>query len=442
MYNDSSLPEKPGNKPRSQKLYQNLTVQVLLAILAGVIFGHFFPEQAVELKPLGDLFIKLIKMVIAPVVFLTVVTGIASIGDIKKVGKLGIKTIVYFEIITTLALVLGMVAINLFRPGEGMDTARAAGIDVTGYVSRGIEQETRTFLQLLMDIVPESLLGAFVHGDLLQVLFVAVIFGIAATGLGDKAKGVMDTLERLSHIMFRIIGMIMTLAPIGAFGAIAFTVGQFGIESLVPLGKLIVVAIGTMIFFVLGVLGAVGWYYGFSIIRFVRYFRDELFVVLGTGSSEPVLPRVMDKLQRLGCSRPVVGLVVPTGYSFNLDGSSIYLSMCTLFVAQAYGIHLDWREQFSILLILLVTSKGAAAVAGSGFVVLAATIAATGILPMEGLALLLGIDRFMSSVRAATNIIGNGVAALVMAKVEHEFDESRAVAEYRDYFRDRKLERI
>lgn len=415
--------------------------QVLIAILLGGLFGHFYPDNAVDMKPLGDGFIRLIKMIIGPIIFLTIVTGIANVGDVKKVGRIGGKAIIYFEVITTIALILGMLVMNVLRPGDGFDVSRGTGTDISHYVKAG--QQHHTVVEFLMNIVPENFIGAFVNGDLLQILFISLLFGAALSALGPKAAApITASFEKYTLFIFKAMDIIMKAAPIGAFGAIAFTIGRFGIESALPLLKLLGIALGTMIFFVVVILGAVARYYKFSVIRFVRYLEDELVTVLGTSSSESVLPVMIEKLQRFGCSKPVVGLVLPTGYSFNLDGSSIYLSMCVLFIAQAYGIEMGFAQQVSVLGILLITSKGAAGVSGSAFIVLAATISATGFLPIEGLALLLGIDRFMSTARALINLVGNGVATVVIAKSEKEFDEKAAIAEYRKHFKDDSITTI
>ncbi len=428
----------PVSQPR--KFYKNQTFHVLAAIVLGIWLGAFYPESAVAMKPLGDGFIRMIKMVIGPIIFLTIVTGIAHVGDIKKVGKIGGIALIYFEIITTLGLILGMVAMNVFKPGAGFDTEHVIKGDISHFVKAG--ENVHSPVDFLMNIIPDNILGAFVGGDLLQVLFISILFGIALSALGEKGKAVAASFEKYSALIFRVMGLIMKLAPIGAFGAMAFTIGKFGIGSALPLCKLLLVACGSMIFFVFVILGPVAHYYKFSIWRFVRYLEDELIIVLGTGSSEAVLPRMLEKMQQFGCSQPVVGLVLPTGYSFNLAGSSIYLAMCVLFISQAYHVDLSLSQQLSILGILLLTSKGAAGVVGSAFIVLAATISATGILPIEGLSLLLGIDRFMSSVRAMINLIGNGVATVVIAKIENEFDGKKALAEYREFFEDEGIRHI
>ncbi len=418
-----------------------MTFQVLAAIVLGVAFGHFYPEQGEAMKPLGDIFIRLIKMVVGPIIFLTIVTGMSHMGDVKKVGEVGLKAIIYFEVVTTLALILGLLAVNILQPGVGFNIEAVAKGDITKYTTAAANQE-HGLVAFVMDIIPRSFLGAFTGDNLLQVLFLALVFGGALSAMGEKGKGITQGMEKVTAVFFNIIKTIMYLAPLAAFGAMAFTIGKYGIESIIPLGKLVLVAILTMIVFIIVVLGTVARIWRFDLWRFIRYIEDELFIVFGTGSSETVLPRIMEKLQKLGCSKPVVGLVIPTGYSFNLDGSTIYLAMCVVFIAQAYGVPLDLSQQISILGILLFTSKGAAGVVGSAFIVLAATIQATGFLPIEGLALLLGVDRFMSSIRAMINLIGNGVATLAVARMEKELDDKQGIAEYREFFADPKISRI
>jgi aerobic C4-dicarboxylate transport protein len=413
----------PGPK---KKFYADLTFQVLIAIIVGIALGHYAPGLATNMKWLGDIFIKMIKMVVGPVIFLTVVTGIAGVGDMKKVGKVGVKALIYFEVVTTAALGIGLVVVNLLAPGRGLNAVAGAGkvsAEVAKYADAAHHQST---IDLITKIVPDNVIGAFASGDLLQILFFSVLFGGALSALGEKGKPVEQFLERVSHAFFGVINTIMYFAPIGTFGAVAFTIGRFGLESLSQLGQLLVAVLVTMVLFIVVVLGAIARVSGFSIFRFLGYVKDEMMIVLGTSSSESVLPRMMDKMQRLGCSKPVVGLVIPTGYSFNLDGTTIYLSMATIFIAQAYNIDLSIWQQLSIMVLLMLTSKGAAAVTGGGFITLAATMAATGQLPIEGLALLFGVDRFMSTARALTNMIGNGVATVVVAKMEREFDDSVA----------------
>lgn len=420
--NAAAVPKK------KKKFYADLTFQVLVAIVVGIALGHFAPDLATNMKWLGDVFIKMIKMVVGPVIFLTVVTGISGVGDMKKVGKVGVKALIYFEVVTTAALGIGLLIVNLLAPGRGLNAVAGAGkmsAEVAKYADAAHHQST---VDLITKIVPDNVIGAFASGDLLQILFFSVLFGGALSALGEKGKPVEQFLERVSHAFFGVINTIMYFAPIGTFGAVAFTIGRFGVESLSQLGQLLVAVLLTMVLFIVVVLGAIARAYGFSIFRFLGYVKDEMMIVLGTSSSESVLPRMMEKMQRLGCSKPVVGLVIPTGYSFNLDGTTIYLSMATIFIAQAYNIDLSIWQQLSIMVLLMLTSKGAAAVTGGGFITLAATMAATGQLPIEGLALLFGVDRFMSTARALTNMIGNGVATVVVAKMEREFDSSVAPA--------------
>lgn len=433
-----SAPRQPAQK---KPFYTNLTVQVLSAITVGILLGHFYPALAVEMKPLGDVFIKMIKMVIGPIVFLTVVTGISSIGDMKKVGKVGGKAFLYFEVVTTFALAIGLLVVNLVKPGAGMNiqagTLKAA--EVAKYATAAKEQST---IEFFVNIIPDNVIGAFVKGDMLQILFFAVIFGVALAAMGQKGKLVEDMFEKVGYALFGVIGILMRVAPIGAFGAMSFTIGKYGVSSLTSLGQLMAAVYLTMALFIFGVLGTIAKLYGFNLLTFLRYIKDELLIVLGTSSSESVLPRMMEKMQKFGCSKHVVGLVIPTGYSFNLDGTSIYLSMAAIFIAQAFNVELTIWQEITILGLLMLTSKGAAAVTGGGFVTLAATLSATGVLPIEGLALLLGVDRFMSEARAITNLIGNGVATIVVAKMEGEFDESKAVAEYQEHFKEPALARI
>ncbi len=405
-----------------QPLYQMLYVQVLAAITIGILLGHFLPDTGVALKPLGDGFVKLIKMVIAPIIFCTVVSGIAGMRDMKAVGKTGGYALMYFEIVSTIALVIGLIVVNLVQPGAGMhiDPSTLDVSKIAAYAQAGEQQSTIGFL---LNVIPGTVVGAFANGDILQVLFFSVIFAFALQRMGDYGRPVLEFIERIAQVMFGIINMIMKLAPIGAFGAMAFTIGQYGVGSLVQLGQLMICFYITCVFFVLVVLGGIARAHGFSILRFIAYIREELMIVLGTSSSESALPRMLDKMEKLGANKSVVGLVIPTGYSFNLDGTSIYLTMAAVFIAQATDTPMDLTQQITLLLVLLVASKGAAGVTGSGFIVLAATLSAVGTLPVAGLALILGIDRFMSEARALTNLIGNGVATLVVAKWCKELDE-------------------
>lgn len=410
--------------------FKNLTVQVLIAILLGIIVGVMFPEFGASLKILADIFIKLIKMLIAPIIFLTVVIGIGSMGDVKKVGKIGGKALIYFEIVSTFALAIGLLVVNIVKPGEGFDTETVNGADVAQYTQQAAAAE-HGFGAFIMQIIPDNVVGALANGELLPVLFSAILFGIAAAAIGEPAKPVITFFERVADIFFKIVNMVMKVSPIGAFGAMSYTIGNFGVKSLGNLGFLMLSVYITMFIFIMFIIGTITRFYGFKITKFIKYLKDEIFIVIGTSSSESALPSMMRKLENYGCSKQVVGLVVPTGYSFNLDGTSIYLSMAAIFIAQAFGVDLDIWHQITLLAILMLTSKGAAGVTGSGFITLAATLAAFPMIPVEGIALLIGVDRFMSEARAVTNLIGNGVATVVVSKIENEFDqeqEQRALA--------------
>jgi aerobic C4-dicarboxylate transport protein len=412
-----------------RRLHQNLTVQVLFAIGLAVVLGLVAPGTARAMRPLGDVFVNLIKMVIAPVIFLTIVLGIANMHDLKKVGRVGGKALLYFEIVSTMSLTIGLIVVNVTKPGAGLDVSSLAKGDVSRYTTQGAEMK---FVDFFTHIVPASAVDAFAKGDVLQVVFFAILFGVALASLGAKGRQLVEILEQLAQVIFRIVGIVMRVAPIGAFGAMAFTVGAFGVRSLLPMGRLMLDVYLTMALFIFIVLNLILRWYGFSLWEYLKFIREELVIVLGTSSSEAVLPRMLDKMERYGCSRTVVGLVIPAGYSFNLDGTSIYLSMAALFVAQAFGIHLSVPQQLSVLGVLMLTSKGAAGVTGSGFIVLASTLSAMRVVPVEGVAILLGVDRFMSEARAITNLIGNGAATLVVARSERAFDEDarlRAVAE-------------
>ncbi|MET4560445.1 dicarboxylate/amino acid:cation symporter [Lysinibacillus parviboronicapiens] len=410
--------------------FKNLTVQVLIAIVLGIIVGAVFPEFGASLKILADIFIKLIKMLIAPIIFLTVVIGIGSMGDVKKVGKIGGKALIYFEIVSTFALAIGLLVVNIVQPGKGFNTEAANGADVSQYTEQAAAAE-HGIGAFIMQIIPDNVVGALANGELLPVLFSAVLFGLAAAAIGEPAKPVIKFFEQVADIFFKIVNMVMKISPIGAFGAMSYTIGNFGLKSLGNLGFLMLSVYITMFIFITLIIGLITRYFGFSIFKFIKYIKDEIFIVIGTSSSESALPSMMRKLENYGCSKQVVGLVVPTGYSFNLDGTSIYLSMAAIFIAQAYGVDLDIWHQITLLAILMLTSKGAAGVTGSGFITLAATLAAFPMIPVEGIALLIGVDRFMSEARAVTNLIGNGVAAVVVSKMEKEFDpeqEKRALA--------------
>ena len=375
------------------------------------------------MKPFGDGFIKLIRMMIAPIIFCTVVSGIANVGDMHKLGRIGIKTLLYFEVVTTFALVIGLVVVNLFQPGAGIN-ANPATLDaksIQDYAGPGKAVHTVDFL---LNIIPDTLIGAFARGEILQVLLIAILFGIVA-GKSPWGRPIVDGCNTITHALFGVIEIIMRAAPLGAFGAMAFTIGKFGLKTLLPLGKLMLCVYLTSILFVLVVLGTIARLHGFRILKLLRYLQDELLLVLGTSSSETALPRMIIKLEELGCAKSVVGLVVPSGYSFNLDGTSIYLTIAAIFVAQATNTHLTAGQTFTLLLVLMLTSKGAAAVTGGGFITLAATLSSLGTVPVAGIALLLGVDRFMSQMRSLTNLAGNGVAAVVVAKWERELDETQ-----------------
>lgn len=408
-----------------RRIYSRLYFQVLVAIAVGVIFGFVSPEHAAAMKPLGDGFIKLVKMLIAPIVFTTVVVGIAHMGAMKDVGRIGLRALVYFEVVSTIALVIGLVVVTILKPGAGVgfNPAAADVSSVSAYTSASQHLSTIDFL---LNVIPDTVVGAFARGEVLQVLLFSVVFGLALLRLGPRVHRLVEIIAMISDALFDVVAIIMRLAPIGAFGAMAFTVGRYGVGSLLALGKLMAGVYVTCAIFIFGVLGAIAAATGFSLIKFLRYIAEEILIVLGTSSSESALPRIMAKLEHIGCAKPVVGLVVPTGYSFNLDGTSIYMTMAAIFVAQASGVHLTLAQELGILGVLLLTSKGAAAVTGSGFVTLAATLAAFPTIPLAGLTLLLGVDRFMSEARAITNLIGNAVATMVVAKWDGALDLARA----------------
>ena len=407
-----------------RRWYSVLYIQVLIAIAIGVFIGHFFPKTGVALKPLGDGFIALIRMMIAPVIFCTVVHGIASIGDLRKVGRIGIKTLFYFEVVSTFALLIGLIVGELVQPGAGfnVDPATLDPNAVATYVTRAKEESV---VAHLLAIIPLSFFDALAKGDLLQVLLVAILSGFAIMHLGDVGRRIAAVVDGMAKVFFGIIRIVVKAAPIGALGAMAFTIGAYGIGSLVPLAELIATFYATSILFVLGVLGIIARLAGFSILRFIGYIKDELLIVLGTSSSETVLPNLMAKMEHLGASKPVVGLVVPTGYSFNLDGTNIYMTLATLFLAQATNTPLTIGQELGILAIAMITSKGASGVTGAGFVTLAATLAIIPDIPIQSLALLLGIDKFMSECRALTNLVGNGVATVVISRWERELDAGK-----------------
>jgi aerobic C4-dicarboxylate transport protein len=418
------MSKDPVGTRASRPWYAVLYIQVLIAIAIGILIGHFFPTTGKALKPLGDGFISLIKMMIAPIIFCTVVHGISSMGDLKKVGRVGVKTLLYFECVSTLALVIGLIVGTVLQPGAGfnIDPASIDPKAVSTYVARAKDEG---IVNHLMAIIPDTFIGAFAKGDLLQVLLVSILSGFAISQLGETGERIAGTIDMAAKVFFRIIAIIVRVAPIGALGAMAFTVGAYGLASLWNLVELIATFYLTSLIFVLVVLGSIARLAGFSILRFIGYIKDELLIVLGTSSSETVLPQMMQKMERLGASRSVVGLVIPTGYSFNLDGTNIYMTLSILFLAQATNTHLGLSQQLGILAIAMITSKGASGVTGAGFVTLAATLAIVPDIPIQSLALLLGIDKFMSECRALTNLVGNGVATVVISRWEGELDSKK-----------------
>jgi aerobic C4-dicarboxylate transport protein len=408
--------------------YKVLYVQVLFAIVCGVLLGIFYPGNAVDMKPLGDGFIKLIKMIIAPVIFCTVVAGIAGMQDMKKIGRVGGKALLYFEVVSTFALLIGLIVANTVRPGDGFN-ADVTKLDTKAIAEFTLKAKSQTTTDFLMNIIPSTFIDAFAKGEILQVLLVAILTGFALSLLGERGRPITKLVDDASHVVFGIVGIIMKAAPIGAFGAMAFTIGKFGIKSLIPLAALMGSFYLTCFLFIVVVLGTIAYFTGFNIFRFIAYIKEELLIVLGTSSSESALPALMRKLEKLGCSKPVVGLVVPTGYSFNLDGTNIYMTMAALFVAQATNTDLTLTQQLTILAVAMLTSKGASGITGAGFITLAATLAVVPTIPVAGMALILGIDRFMSECRALTNFIGNGVATVVVSKWENELNHEQLARE-------------
>ena len=404
--------------------YKVLYVQVLFAIACGVLLGYFEPKLGVDLKPLGDGFIKLVKMIIAPVIFCTVVHGIAGMQDMKKVGRVGGKALLYFELVSTLALVIGLLVANIARPGAGFN-ADLSTLDTKAVDSFAAKAHAQSTVEFILNIIPTTFIDAFAKGDILQVLLIAILFGFSLAAMGEKGKPVFDFVEQVSHVLFGIVNSVMKLAPLGAFGAMAFTIGKYGVGSLVPMAKLMGSFYLTCALFIFVVLGTIARYTGFSIVKFIKYIREELLIVLGTSSSESALPKLMNKLEKMGCSRSVVGLVVPTGYSFNLDGTNIYMTMAALFIAQATNTELTLMQELTIIGVAMLTSKGASGITGAGFITLASTLAVVPSIPIAGMALILGIDRFMSEARALTNIIGNAVATVVVSRSENELDMER-----------------
>ncbi|MBY5537294.1 dicarboxylate/amino acid:cation symporter [Rhizobium leguminosarum] len=412
-----------GKKP----FYTHLYVQVLAAIAAGILLGHFYPEFGTQLKPLGDAFIKLVKMIIAPVIFLTVATGIAGMSDLQKVGRVAGKAMLYFLTFSTLALIIGLIVANVVQPGAGMNIDPAS-LDPAAVATFAAKAHEQSIVGFLTNIIPTTIVGAFADGDILQVLFFSVLFGIALAMVGEKSEPVVNFLNALTAPVFKLVAILMKAAPIGAFGAMAFTIGKYGVGSIANLAMLIGTFYVTSLLFVFIVLGAVARYNGFSIVALLSYIKEELLLVLGTSSSEAALPGLMNKMERAGCKRSVVGLVIPTGYSFNLDGTNIYMTLAALFIAQATGIQLSWGDQILLLLVAMLSSKGAAGITGAGFITLAATLSVVPSVPVAGMALILGIDRFMSECRALTNLVGNAVATIVVARWENELDTAQLAA--------------
>lgn len=426
-----------GKANQKTPIYKVLYFQVICAIIIGVLLGNFFPDIGEQMKPFGDGFIRLIKMVIAPVIFCTVVTGIAGMEDMKKVGKTGGLALLYFEVVSTIALIIGLIVVNTLQPGVGMhvDPATLDTKAVEAYSGSG---KMHTTIEFIMNVIPHTIVGAFAEGEILQVLFFSVLFGFALHKFGGRGTLIFDMIEKTSHVLFQIVGMIMRLAPIGAFGAMAFTIGKYGLASLLPLAKLMGTFYLTCLLFIFVVLGSICRVHGFSLLKYISYIKEELLIVLGTSSSESILPRMMSKMELAGVSRSVVGLVVPTGYSFNLDGTAIYLTMAAVFIAQACDVDMTLTQQLTLLAVLLLTSKGAAGVTGSGFIVLAATLSAVGHVPVAGLALILGIDRFMSEARALTNMIGNGIACVVVGHWCKEVDNEKLHEVLQSHPKDKK----
>jgi aerobic C4-dicarboxylate transport protein len=419
----------PDPSPAAEKgaptTRSTLYFQVLIGIVLGGVLGWLKPEWGVALKPLGDGFVNLVKMLIGPIIFTTVVVGLAGMGDLKKVGRVGAKALIYFEVLTTLALIIGLVVVNVVRPGAGFH-ATAASLDAKDVVSYAAAAKEMSTVDFLMHIIPRTFVSAFSEGEILQVLLLAILFGLALGRMGEHGRPIQNLLNEVARVFFGIVTIVTRLAPLAAGGAIAFTIGKYGVASLARLGGLMVCVYLTCLIFIVVVLGGISRLAGFSLWKILKYIRDELLIVLGTSSSEAALPLLMEKMERIGCARPVVGIVVPAGYSFNLDGTCIYLTMAALFIAQATDTPLSLSGQLGILAVLLLTSKGAAGVTGSGFITLAATLSATGRIPVAGMALILGVDRFMSEARAITNFIGNTIATLVVAKWDNAFDATKA----------------
>lgn len=405
-----------------KSIFSNLTFQVLMAIAMGILVGAFFPGFAPHAKLISQSFINMISMLIAPIIFLTIVLGIAHMGDMKKVGRVGGKALLYFEIVTTLAIVIGMLVANLLKPGEGLKTLTGDVEKIKTYTDQA---GSINWAEFLTHIIPHNIFESFTKGDILQILFFAILFGYGLNKMGETGSSLLNTFDKISKVFFNIMKVVMRLAPVGAFGGMAFSVGTYGLKTLLPMAKLMGSVYLTCFLFIFVVLNGICRYYKFSLWKYLRFIRQEILIVLGTSSSESVLPSMMQKMEAIGCRKSVVGLVIPTGYSFNLDGTAIYLSMAVIFLCQVFQVELSVGQQVSVLAVLMVTSKGAAGVTGSGFIVLASTLTALKIMPVEHIAILLGVDRFMSEARAITNMIGNGIATIVIAKSENEFDQEK-----------------
>jgi aerobic C4-dicarboxylate transport protein len=424
----ATIAPEVSQRPRRKPFYSSLSAQVLFAIAVAIVLGYVSPAKAIAMKPLGDAFIRLITMIIALVIFCTVVSGIAGMQDMKKVGRVGGKALLYFEVVSTIALVIGLIVGNVVRPGSGFNI-NPATLDPKAVAEYAGQAKAQSVTDFLMHIIPTTVIDAFAKGDILQVLLLAILFGFALSIVGQRSKLIVDLFGALTHAVFGVINILMRLAPIGAFGAMAFTIGKYGVASLGPLVRLIATFYVTCILFVLIVLGAVALLAGFNIVKFLLYIKEEILLVLAVSSSEPALPTLMEKMERLGCSRALVGLVVPTGYTFNTDGTSIYMTLAALFVAQATNTHLTLSQQLTILLVAVLTSKGASGVQGAAFIALVGTMMVIPTIPVAGMALILGIDRFMSMFRALINMVGNGVATVVVARWEKELDRKTLQAQ-------------
>ncbi len=412
---------------RKPRFYSQLYFWVLMGMVLGILVGRFFPNVGIKMQPLSDAFIRLIRMMIAPIIFTTVVVGVAGMGNLKRVGRIGLKSFVYFEVMTTLALIIGWIVVKVFQPGVGMNK-NVGELNVESlHQTLSAAKAHHGIVEFLLNIIPKTIVGAFSEGEILQVLFFSVLFGVAMSGVGEANRPIIEALELISKALMRMIAMIIKLAPIAVFGAMSFTIAKFGIDSLKPLARLLACVYLTCLFFVVVCLGTLLRANGLSMWKFLKYLREELFIVFGTASSEPVFPRVMAKMEQLGCSRPLVGIVLPSGYTFNLDGTSIYLTMGALFIAQATNTHLTFGQELAVLVVCILTSKGAAAVVGSAFITLAATLSSMETIPVEGMVLILGVDWFMAEARAMTNMIGNSVATVVIARWENEFNRETAV---------------